>query len=429
MSFRWWFGLERCRAALVFLGLAIAVGPLHGQDRLFVGSGEIGAFGRFGERIGPAPEPVYGEFAGGGRYVVSNWQAYDTQTGQAILLPAEVVGADPRRARLFLHDGATLSVFDLDTKTATPLGPLAPVTGWELGAPRVRLATDTDELVVLSRPLSFTTPGEFTVIDLKTGALARTFPIAGAVPFDLVADWRVTSDGRRLIVLTSGGLASIDTRDGAVLIRQPLSDWATGPGEIVDDRVHRRWYVRHQRQLTVVDDDLRPLAVLPLRSTCAQSALAFSPHTGRVYITDSEGGSQYFGQKIPISHFLSVYDAASGQRLGSRDVTRAAGVPDGSNSCSALPIAVVTAPGAPRALAATVTARDVTLSWTNVGDASNFVLDVGLAPARTDLTFSIGATSPVTIPNAPAGTYYLRVRGTNAFGVSRPSNEVAVTVR
>ena len=82
----------------------------------------------------------------------------------------------------------------------------------------------------------------------------------------------------------------------------------------------------------------------------------------------------------------------------------------------------------PRSLTAAVSGRDVTFTWTNVGDASAFVLDVGLAPGRSDVTFGIGATSPVTIANAPPGTYYLRVRGTNAFGVSRPSNEVAVTV-
>ena len=70
----------------------------------------------------------------------------------------------------------------------------------------------------------------------------------------------------------------------------------------------------------------------------------------------------------------------------------------------------------------------MTLAWTNVGEASNFVLDAGLAPGRTDLTFSIGASSPVVFPNVPSGTYYLRVRGTNAFGVSQPSNEVVLAV-
>jgi hypothetical protein len=44
------------------------------------------------------------------------------------------------------------------------------------------------------------------------------------------------------------------------------------------------------------------------------------------------------------------------------------------------------------------------------------------------VTLALGATSPVTIPTAPPGTYYLRVRGTNAFGVGQPSDEVVVTV-
>jgi hypothetical protein len=75
-----------------------------------------------------------------------------------------------------------------------------------------------------------------------------------------------------------------------------------------------------------------------------------------------------------------------------------------------------------------VTGRDVALRWGNVGDATNFFLEAGTAPGRTDVTLALGATSPVTIPTAPPGTYYLRVRGTNAFGVGQPSDEVVVTV-
>ena len=77
--------------------------------------------------------------------------------------------------------------------------------------------------------------------------------------------------------------------------------------------------------------------------------------------------------------------------------------------CLTLPTAVVTALGAPRELSATVSGRDVTLAWTNVGDATNFVLDVGVVPGRTDATFGVGAASPVTLADAPPGTHYLRV--------------------
>jgi hypothetical protein len=201
----------------------------------------------------------------------------------------------------------------------------------------------------------------------------------------------------------------------------------SGSGRIIEDGLNRRIYVMDSAgRLRAFDEQLRTIGQLALRTGCGVPA-AFSPHTGRLYVVESEGrGLQKEG--VTYSYYLGVFDAATGRRLDSRDVTRAAGLPTLPNNCGPGPIAVITAPGAPQGLTAAVTGRNLSLAWTNVGDASSFVLDVGLAPGRTDLTFSIGATSPVTISNAPPGTYYLRVRGTNAFGVSRPSNEAAVVV-
>lgn len=422
--------INRIVAAGAMAALALAGAPAaEAQDRLFAGTGELGAIGHFGERLGAAPGAVYGEFAGGGRYVALGHEAFDTRTGQLIALPGQVVGVDPRRGRVFLLDGATLSSYDLDRRIGTTLMPLDPWDTFGLAVPRVRLAADTDTLIVMRQyPQGVIAPGEFAAIDLRSGAVTPGFTFATPRAFELITDWRVTADGRHVVVLTSGTLSLVDSRTGAIVARQQVPGEVTTFGALVDDRVHRRWYVRHQRQLTVFDDDLRLLAELPLRSTCAQPAVAFSPHTGRVYITDSEGGSQYYGRPIPITHFLSVYEAATGRRLEHRDVTAAAGVPPGSNSCSALPLAVVTAPGAPQSLAAAVSGGTVALTWTNVGDASAFVLDVGLAPGRTDLTVGIGEAASLTLTGAPPGRYYLRVRGTNRFGVSRPSNEVAVVV-
>jgi hypothetical protein len=70
------------RAAVLLSVLVLTWAPAaQAQDRLFIGTGEIGAFGRFGERIGDAPEPVYGRLVAGGRYVATLMGAYDTSTG------------------------------------------------------------------------------------------------------------------------------------------------------------------------------------------------------------------------------------------------------------------------------------------------------------------------------------------------------------
>ena len=58
-----------------------------------------------------------------------------------------------------------------------------------------------------------------------------------------------------------------------------------------------------------------------------------------------------------------------------------------------------------------------------------FVLDVGFAPGRTDLSLFLGPEPFARFSGVPPGTYYLRLRGGNEVGGGRPSDEVAVRVR
>jgi hypothetical protein len=127
---------------------------------------------------------------------------------------------------------------------------------------------------------------------------------------------------------------------------------------------------------------------------------------------------------------LRAFDTAAGTLVGDRDILVAAGITPGSGGCFLVGgTAVVTAPGPPRGLASVVSGRRVTLTWVGVGDPTTFVLDVGFSPGSAAFTFGVGASSPIMFADVPAGTYFVRVRGLNRFGVSRPSNEVAVTVR
>ncbi|MCC6990770.1 MAG: fibronectin type III domain-containing protein, partial [Acidobacteria bacterium] len=86
------------------------------------------------------------------------------------------------------------------------------------------------------------------------------------------------------------------------------------------------------------------------------------------------------------------------------------------------------APGAPRNLVASVSGHDVSLTWRNVGDATAFVVDVGLAPGRTDVSVYHDGGTAATFTGVPSGTYFVRVRGGNTFGGGRPSNEAVVVV-
>lgn len=101
------------RITILALCLSMTAARAGAQDRLFINTGEIGAFGRFGERIGTAPEPVYGQLVAGGRYVSTQSGVYDTSSGAFV--PAAggfVIAVDPRRPRLFMHDLAVVSEFD-----------------------------------------------------------------------------------------------------------------------------------------------------------------------------------------------------------------------------------------------------------------------------------------------------------------------------
>ncbi|MGD9906591.1 MAG: fibronectin type III domain-containing protein [Vicinamibacterales bacterium] len=410
------------------LSLAAGATPAAAQDRLFVGTGELGAFGHFGERLGPAPDAVYGRLVGGGRYVVGGTPfdqspaVFDTRTGQLVAIsPGQVVEVDPVQPRLFINDGAHISVWDVERRVLTPLAPALPNTF--LTVTGAAYAPAVDELFVWSRAFTASVAPPIFVVDVGRATTVRTLTIGN----DFAGSWRVTPDGTRLVVSFSTGgtrLVLYDGHSGAALASRPVGDASTP----VYDASLDRWYDVSRSGLTAFDRHLTPAATVPFEQPSCVWQAALSLHTRRLYVTSAVGRSGS-SSNVPMRLRLRVFDTVTGALLGDRDITTSAGIAPGTLRCFLSGgTAVLTAPGPPRELAASAVGRDITLSWTRVGDASQFVLDVGLAPGRTDLTFGIGVSSPVTFAGVPPGTYYLRVRGTNEFGVSRPSNEVAIVV-
>jgi hypothetical protein len=80
------------------------------------------------------------------------------------------------------------------------------------------------------------------------------------------------------------------------------------------------------------------------------------------------------------------------------------------------------------ALAAQVLGSTVVLTWQ--GNASSWVLEAGTGPGLTNIAVSqlSSPAATVTIPNVPAGTYYVRVRGVLLGVIGAASNEVVVQV-
>ena len=88
---------------------------------------------------------------------------------------------------------------------------------------------------------------------------------------------------------------------------------------------------------------------------------------------------------------------------------------------------------APLSLSVTVNGNIVVLSWTapaSGGPVVSYIVDAGTAPGLTNLaSFNTGtASTSLTVPNVPNGTYYIRIRALDATGISAPSNEVAAVV-
>lgn len=88
-------------------------------------------------------------------------------------------------------------------------------------------------------------------------------------------------------------------------------------------------------------------------------------------------------------------------------------------------------PGAPTNLDFTVLGGAVQLRWSapaTGGTPTGYNVEVGSDIGASNYgVVAVGNVTSVTNPNAPAGTYFVRVRATNAFGPSAPSNERIIT--
>jgi hypothetical protein len=92
-----------------------------------------------------------------------------------------------------------------------------------------------------------------------------------------------------------------------------------------------------------------------------------------------------------------------------------------------------TAPGAPTGLTASSTGSTVFLNWaaaTGGGAAAAYVIEAGSTPGAANLAnFSTGSTATsFSAGGVGAGTYYVRVKATNAAGTSAASNEATLVV-
>ena len=112
---------------------------------------------------------------------------------------------------------------------------------------------------------------------------------------------------------------------------------------------------------------------------------------------------------------------------------RQGGVLIGGRSFSVSQANPSTVPGPPGGLIGSSTGSSLTLSWTapsTGGLPTAFIIEAGSSPGLLNLAnFSTGNSFTFFSANGvPNGLYFVRVRATNGFGTSGPSNEVQVRV-
>lgn len=406
------------RQAMAVLVVCLAASSeAAAQDWLLAGTASISANTRFGT-VSPQPVPVYdAPVIGGGRYFVRGTTAIDIRTGAAVSVgPGFPVAFDTARPRVFVARADGIWVVDVEFGVNYLLspGPTFAVGGCDY-------ATSVDALVcVVTRSST-----EHDIVRIE--GTARRVIATSRVDFGAAGRlWVLSPDGTRFYFqrctpvaqpvgpsTCKDDLAMLDVASGGLLT---LPAWALplgAVGSMTWDELNERLLLSVGPYAQAVTKDLQVIGSAFIGGTC--HAFAVSQHTGRLYVVRSDpatpGGSAF------------VLDSATYQSL-----QPAVTMPPGSGvSCAA--VRVLTAPGPPRNLRASVTGRgDVDVSWTNVGGAGGFVLEVGYGPGRRDLQLFLDADATERFTNVPPGTYYLRVRGGNVFGGGRLSDEIQVVV-
>lgn len=425
-------------ALVALVCLAANADAASAQDRLVLGGRDVGAVGRFGQDLGPAPADLTsGPTFGGGRYVLYGASVvFDRRTRTRIDLPVgwQALLGDPVRPRVYAWvppavpggDGA-LAALDLSTGSPLTVMQLPALPYPAAFNYSIRVAADAD-LVFAAADGGFGSPTGVVHLATATGGVAtqRTIQLlhptgANGLAGPRLQSFDVTPDGTRIFagitdasVPSLSGVHAFEVASG-VEVHAAHTSMAT---EVRWDSALDALIATSQHDVVLLSRDLDVVAQ-GAPGGCAVS-LQVSAHTGRAYLLS--GGGHYFSLRFP--QFLQALDTRTGQWTGPVDVTRSLAL---AYECETN-LQLYTAPGMPRGLQATASGHTVTLQWQHVGAAHTFVLAAGIGPGRTDAVVPLGPDSHVTFSGVPPGTYYLRLRGVNEFGAGRWSPEVRVVV-
>lgn len=411
----------RCLAALAWV---LVASTASAQDVLIAGGRTFGAIGRFGQDLGPAPQVAEDAIFGGVRFMAS-WQGWtntvsvvDSRSAQESTFAGYLLTADRARPHIFV--ARTDGVWGINVVSRVE------EQVWAGEGDRVQRCAHAESSNRLFCAVARTDGrSDVVAVDVTTRSATTLAVLPSQGPRGGYSLWKVTSDGRRIYMLANGGhLAMFNTTSATVVVSPvvPVTDIGREEMLRVDSVTNRIVAFGADDAIHVLSEDLAVLGSTVAPATC--NNVVTSPHTGRLYLARFNlltqcprcggGTSNVTLEALDATTYASLAGPVTPPTIFRWEYM-----------CS---LTVLTAPGPPQNVAATVTGSGLTLSWTNVGSASGFVLDVGFASGRTDLQIPLGPDTTFRAAGVPAGTYYLRLRGGNEVGGGRASNEVRVVV-
>jgi hypothetical protein len=343
-------------------------------------------------------------FRGVGRLTLSAIGVDRLATGERWLFEGIYAGhliADPRRTAMYFSNGGKVGVLD-------PSG----IRWWQVCAPLYAIDSVVSALAVApdGNALYVACGTTFVVLNPETGAENSRWQLAGQ-PRSMHA-----ISGHRLLVLDWGEgrrphLTLYDLNMGT-MIRSVAFDGATW---VVPSPAGDRVLVGHWRGPLLTDaESFALLAELPADGVIEA---AFTRDERRVVLLRQAAAALH----------VAVVDVETNALV--------ADVPLGfHHSVNIHGLALIEPPLAPVDVFAQVLGRTVSLVWSlprHSTTATDYLIEVGATPgaflAFASRSASLGTTLQVS--NVPPGTYYVRIRGVNAAGVSGPSSVAHVAVQ
>lgn len=327
--------------------------------------------------------------------------------------------ADPLRPRVFF-DGVSGEVVVLDAgpqgrrvllpaSVTTSVGEFAYAPGADVLA--VAVAT-------LTGPFPGTLTYELRLVNVGSATTLRTMPLPEA-PTQLA----ISADARTAYVYLGGGsslesIVAYDTVTGLETARSAPFPFSSYVPMMLDE--HRGLlFLQHQSAGRLVALDPRTLGPV--------ADLTVAPPGDLFGIVPGRGMT---GAYIARRHGMACPDVTidaldlTGHLRDSFAVKAVLPV----SACPALYGPVFRAPTVVTDLSSTTAGHQVSLSWANPGDVSNFQLLVGTSPGITALALSTGITAGVVFDGVPSGVYFVRIVAHNEVGHGPASGEIRIVV-